>query len=165
MVRLGMAAAALALMAAPLFAQESTEQLKKELEQLRAEVDGLKALNQTKEIPAAGSAQVDALSPDDSPLMTMFKSTKLSGFIDMSYGYSLRSGLPVLAPMQIYTGRVFDIQGNTFTLQAVQLNLERAATKDMILGYHIELAMGVDPFIYNGGGALTRSEEHTSELQ
>ena len=58
MVRFGVAIAALACMAAPLFAQESTEQLKKELEQLRAEVEGLKAVNQTREIPAQG--KIDA---------------------------------------------------------------------------------------------------------
>src|SRR5882672_9346620 len=108
MVRFGMAAAVLALMAAPLFAQESTEQLKKELQELRAEVDGLKALNQTKEIPASGSAQVDALSPDDSPLMTMFKSTKLSGFVDASFNYSMRG--TGAAAVYRYTGHVFDQQ-------------------------------------------------------
>ena len=37
MVRFGMAAAALALMASPLLAQESSEELKKELQQLRAD--------------------------------------------------------------------------------------------------------------------------------
>jgi hypothetical protein len=149
MVRIGTAAVVLALMATPLFAQESTEQLKKELEQLRAEVDGLKAVNQTREIPAAGAADVDAMAADDSPIMTLFKQTKLSGFVDVSYMYSLRPGF-LFGPQPIPFGnRLYDGQANTFALQAVQLNLERLATKDMIVGYHIEVALGQDPTFYN----------------
>lgn len=153
MVRIGTAAVVLALMATPLFAQESTEQLKKELEQLRAEVDGLKAVNHTREIPATGAADVDAMAADDSPVMTLFKQTKLSGFVDVSYNYSLRGRGTPTNPLS-YTGRVFDVAANTFALQALQINLERLATKDMIVGYHAEIAAGVDPFIYNGGGVL-----------
>src|SRR2546422_7064527 len=52
------------LFRSPLFAQESTEQLKKELEQLRAKVDALEAVNQTKEIPASGKVQADARSEE-----------------------------------------------------------------------------------------------------
>ena len=46
--------------------------------------------------------------------------------------------------------RVFDNRGNSFYLNAAQLNLERLASKDMIVGYHIELAAGHDPSIYDG---------------
>src|SRR6185436_7872774 len=80
MVRFGMVAAALALMASPLLAQESTESLKKELEQLRKEVDALKSVNSTRELAAMGA--------DDSPIMTLFKGTKLSGHVDTAYGFS-----------------------------------------------------------------------------
>src|SRR5712675_1861100 len=88
MVRFGMVGAALALMAAPLLAQESTEQLKKELQELRAEVDAMKAVNLTKEIPSQGKVGVDAMAADDSPVMTLFKGTKLSGFVDAGYQFS-----------------------------------------------------------------------------
>ena len=82
MVRFGVAIAALACMAVPALAQESTEQLKKELQELRAEVEGLKAVNASKEIPAA-TKKVDgnAMAADESPVMTLFKQTKLSGFV------------------------------------------------------------------------------------
>jgi hypothetical protein len=159
MVRFGMAAAALALMAAPLFAQESTEQLKKELEQLRAEVDGLKAVNQSREIPASGKVQADAMAADESPVMTLFKGTKLSGFVDTSYEFSFnqlntvpKAAFGTLAANQHNPIRVFDNKDNSFYLNAVQLNLERLADKNMIVGYHIELAFGHDPSIYDTGG-------------
>jgi len=154
MVRFGMAMAVLACMAAPLFAQESTEQLKKELQELRAEVDGLKAVNQSKEIPAGqGKIDGDAMAADDNPVMTLFKQTKLSGFVDAGYVVSFNhlsvsgagtnaSGNPV---------RLFDNRANSFYLNAVQLNLERLASKDMIVGYHLELAAGHDPSIYDSG--------------
>jgi len=153
MVRFGVAIAALACMAAPLFAQESTEQLKKELEQLRAEVDGLKAVNQTREIPAQGKIDKDAMAADDNPLMTMFKGTKLSGFVDAGYVVSfnqLHSDGASGNNTNANRSRLFDNRGNSFYLNAVQLNLERLADKNMIVGYHLELAAGNDPGIYDG---------------
>jgi DNA repair exonuclease SbcCD ATPase subunit len=77
MVRFATVAAVLALMAAPLVAQESTEQLRKELESLRREVDGLKADRaqyESKEIPGAAKIGTDGMAPDgDSPIMTLLK--------------------------------------------------------------------------------------------
>jgi hypothetical protein len=71
-----------------LLAQESTDDLKKELEQLRKEVDSLKSVNSTKEIPAMGKIDMDAMAADESPIMTLFKGTKLSGHVDTAYGFS-----------------------------------------------------------------------------
>src|SRR5437868_14065674 len=120
MVRFGMAAAVLALMAAPLFAQESTEELKKELQQLRAEVDGLKAVNQSKEIPASGKIDADAMAADDNPLMTMFKGTKLSGFVDVGYSFSFNTlnTVRVAGVLQNTHSpiRIFDNRDNSFYL-------------------------------------------------
>jgi len=146
MVRFGMVAAALALMASPLLAQESTDDLKKELEQLRKEVDSLKAVNSTKEIPAMGKIDADAMAADESPIMTLFKGTKLSGHVDTAYRFSFNRlnegiGEPVATNNPI---RAFDNSDNSFFLHAVQLNLERMATKDLIVGYHIELMFGSD---------------------
>lgn len=146
MVRFGMVAAALALMASPLLAQESTDDLKKELEQLRKEVDSLKAVNSTKELPAMGKIDADAMAADDNPVMTLFKGTKLSGHVDAAYRFSFNRlnegiGEPVATNNPI---RAFDNSDNSFFLHAVQLNLERLATKDMIVGYHIELMFGSD---------------------
>ena len=156
MVRFGMAAAVLALMAAPLFAQESTEELKKELQQLRAEVDGLKAVNQSKEIPASGRIDKDAMAADDNPVMTMFKGTKLSGFVDAGYQFSFNTlnTSRVIAPPALDNVhnpvRIFDNRDNSFYLHEAHIQLERLASKDMIVGYHIELAAGHDPSVYDG---------------
>ena len=156
MVRFGMVAAALALMASPLLAQESTDNLKKELEQLRKEVDSLKAVNSTKEIPAMGKIDMDAMAADESPIMTMFKGTKLSGHVDAAYGFSFNQlhangGFSALGTTGNNPIRVFDNQDHSFTLHAAQLNLERLASKDMIVGYHIELWTGHDMTVVDVG--------------
>jgi hypothetical protein len=160
MVRVGMVAAALALAASPLFAQESTEQLKKELDQLRAEVEGLKTQQpqiQVQEVPAAGRGQIDAMAADENPVMTLFKQTKLSGYVDTGYEFSFNHlsvagsanngapGTPTNNPV-----RVFDDRSNSFYLNSVALSLERRATADMIVGYHLTLAAGHDPTVYDG---------------
>ena len=156
MVRLGMAAAVLALMASPLLAQESTEQLKKELQELRAEVEGLKAVNQSKEIPAQGKIDANAMAADDNPLMTLFKGTKLSGFVDVGYEFSFntlntdRTGAGAAPLNQGHNStRIFDNRDNSFYMHEAHLQLERLASKDMIVGYHIELGAGHDPSIYD----------------
>jgi hypothetical protein len=46
---------------------------------------------------------------------------------------------------------VFDNQDHSFYLHAAQVNLERLATKDMIVGYHLELVAGHDVSIYEQG--------------
>jgi hypothetical protein len=166
MVRFATVAAVLALMAAPLVAQESTEQLRKELESIRKEVDGLKAERaqyESKEVAGNSKVAADSMAPEgDSPIMTALKGTKLSGFVDAGYQVSFGNGLngkvgspgglPNPGPMST---RVFDDRANSFYLNAVQLNIERLATKDMIVGYHFELAAGHDVGIYNGSGGTS----------
>src|SRR6266849_2236016 len=92
MVRFATVAAVLAMMAAPLVAQESTEQLRKELESLRKEVDGLKADRaqyESKEVSGAAKVGQDSMAPDgDRPILTALKETKLSGFVDVGYEFS-----------------------------------------------------------------------------
>jgi hypothetical protein len=140
-------------MAVPAMAQESTEQLKKELQELRAEVEGLKAVNQTKEIPAQGKIDADAMAADDNPVMTLFKGTKLSGFVDVGYQFSFNRLATDRTPVALSNTqnpiRIFDNRDNSFYMHEAHLQLERLATKDMIVGYHIELAVGHDPSIYD----------------
>jgi len=155
MVRFATVAAVLAMMAAPLVAQESTEQLRKELESLKREVDGLKAERAqygSNEVPASSKVDPDSMAPEgDSPLMTALKETKLSGFVDTGYmmsfnalsagGHNSNFNNPV---------RVFDNRSHSFYLNAVELQLERLASEKMIVGYHLKLAAGHDPLIYDG---------------
>jgi len=152
MVRFATVAAVLAMMAAPLVAQESTEQLRKELESLRREVDGLKADRaqyESKEVVGAAKVDQDSMSPDgDSPVMTALKETKLSGFVDASYMVTVNA--PKISIAAASNHRLFDNNPNSFYLNAVQLNLERLANEKMIVGYHLELAAGHDPLIYDG---------------
>ena len=158
MVRFATVAAVLALMAAPLVAQESTEQLRKELESLRKEVDGLKADRaqyESKEVAGAAKVSKDGMAPDgDSPVMTALKGTKLSGFVDAGYVINFNglhsTGSSGNTDANAGAVRAFDTLDNSFYLNAIQLNIENLATKDRIVGYHIELAGGHDPSIYDG---------------
>lgn len=153
MVRFGMVAAALAIMASPLLAQESTEDLKRELEQLRKEVDGLKAVNTTREIPGNGKIDVEAMGAAMSPIETLFKGTVLSGFLDMAYGFSfnqLNTNIGTRGAIGNNPIRFFDNSDNSFYVHNVMLQLERLATKDMIVGYHIELQAGQHMQIVEG---------------
>jgi len=168
MVRFATVAAVLALMAAPLVAQESTEQLKKELEQLRKEVDGMKADRaqyESKEVQGNSKVAADSMAPEgDSPIMTALKGTKLSGFVDAGYVVSFGNGLNGKTvspggPPGVMPTRIFDERANSFYLNSVQLNIERLATKDMIVGYHFELAAGHDVGIYNGTGSEVGLQE------
>lgn len=164
MVRFATVAAVLALMAAPLVAQESTDELKKELDALRKEVDGLKAQRaefESKEVPGSSKVEAGSMAPDgDSPIMTALKGTKLSGFVDAGYQVSFGNGLNATTgspgPM---TTRLFDDRANSFYLNSVQLNIERLATKDMIVGYHFELAAGHDVTIYDASGGSVGLQE------
>lgn len=153
MVRFATVAAVLALMAAPLVAQESTEQLRKELESLRSEVNGLKADRaqyESKEVAGSAKVSEDSMAPEgDSPLMTLFKNTKLSGFVDAGYEMSFNQLHAHPAGNLGNRARLFDDRDNSFYLNAVQLNLENLASKDRIVGYHLELAAGHDPSIYD----------------
>lgn len=163
MVRFATVAAVLALMAAPLVAQESTSELKKELDTLRKEVEGLKAERaqyESKEV--AGSAKVDAnsMAPEgDSPIMTLFKSTKLSGFVDAGYVVSFNQLHANVGNSAGNPARLFDDRDNSFYLNAVQLNLESLASKDRIVGYHLELAAGHDVTIYEPSGNAVGLQE------
>lgn len=155
MVRFATVAAVLAMMAAPLVAQESTEQLRKELESLKREVDGLKAERtqyESQEVVGAGKVDPDSMSPAGaSPVMTLLTETKLSGFVDAGYMMSFNTlSAPGHATNFNNPVRVFDNRSNSFYLNAIQLNLERVATEKMIVGYHLELAAGHDPLVYDG---------------
>lgn len=157
MVRFATVAAVLALMAAPLVAQESTEQLRKELESLRKEVDGMKADRaqyESKEVAGSAKISKDGMAPDgDSPVMTLLKGTKLSGFVDAGYVVSFNGMHSAPGNNSSVNGgatRAFDTLDNSFYLNAVQINIENLASKDRIVGYHLELAGGHDPSVYDG---------------
>jgi hypothetical protein len=163
MVRFATVAAALALIASPQLAQESTDQLRKELESLRKEVDGLKADRaqyESKEVAGAAKVDANAMAPDgDSPVMTFFKSTKLSGFVDAGYVVSFNQLHANVGNSAGNPARLFDDRDNSFYLNNVQINLENLASKDRIVGYHLELAAGHDVGIYEGTGAAVGLQE------
>jgi len=150
MGRIVLAAAALALMAAPLLAQESTEDLRRELESMKKKMDGMEsrlAQYESREIPGPAQGGPDAMAADgDSPLMTLLKESKISGDVDSTYMWAVNA--PTAGG--VLPGRSFDNNPNSFYLSSARLQLERLADEKMIVGYHMELAAGHDPFVYDG---------------
>jgi hypothetical protein len=155
---IGLTSALAALLSAPLWAQDSQDDLRKQLEDLRKEVEALKSANTTKPVdpdpvvPAKhavapeGERMAPAQEKKDSPLMTLFKETKVSGFVDAGYNYNRRqpdSGTNAM--------RAFDYKSNSFMLHNAQLNFERLATAEMVAGFRIELSAGTDAEIFEAG--------------
>ncbi len=150
----GVVMALVALSASPLWAQDDVKQ---QLDALRKEVEALKqerTLNQTQKVEAdaarkdAGSGELMAAQAAPlNPLMTLFKETKISGFVDTGYVYNRHQ-----PDSKSNVVRAFDNTANSFYLHNAQLNFERAASSDMVIGYKIELSVGSDADAFDASG-------------
>ena len=77
--------------------------------------------------PAQGAAMTD-------PVLTFFKNTELSGFVDFYYGYNFNKVDPML--------RNFDIHHNSFSLNLAEVALEKKPTADSRGGFRVDLDYG-----------------------
>ncbi|MGZ4811970.1 MAG: outer membrane beta-barrel protein, partial [Terriglobales bacterium] len=115
--------------------------LEKEVVSLRTEVADLK---QQKAAPASATAAVAAPAPaaassTPSPLdASLLGGAALSGFVDTYYGYNLNQ--PKSQTNQL---RSFDFQSNQFSLNLIELNLDKTPDPtNSRLGYHLGLGFG-----------------------
>ncbi len=151
--------------AAPAFAQqESKDDLRKEVDQLKKEVESLKQAQETKPAAAPAPAKDESLmklGEDSTILDTLLKETKVNGFVDVGYIWNfdrpdngVNGNLPTATPgVPPLSGsvRAFDQKSRSFYLHNAQLNLNRAATKELITGYNVELSFGSDPNVFGAG--------------
>lgn len=152
MTRGWMALAAVLGAALPVAAQDGD--LRKEVDQLKQEVKALKA---EKAAPApVKEAQLMDLH-DTTVLDTLMRETKITGFVDTGYVFNIDR--PKNGTNGDVTGtpdgsiRAFDRDSRSFYLHNAQLYLQRAPTKEMIVGYDIQLSFGSDADVFAAGTA------------
>jgi len=130
------------LAAGTAWAQESTEDLKKELLAMGGPSDATRGL-----VPSLASvAGLPALSPepvfDDNPTgaNAWLKTIKLSAFVDVGYTRNFND------PRSILTnpGRMFDTSSNGFLFNMAELMLEKVASADSTAGFRLKMGMGKD---------------------
>jgi hypothetical protein len=76
-------------------------------------------------------------SPDTSPVWSFFKSTQISGLLDVYYGYNFNQ--PVDQSVQL---RGLETKSNSFQLNLVKLTFNKAAAEKNTVGYRFDLMAG-----------------------
>jgi outer membrane murein-binding lipoprotein Lpp len=126
------------------------EELQKELEGLKAQIDQLKKTQEQKEAapsaPAASVTEAPA-APASKPTLAekLFNSTNISGSVDGYYGLDFEHPADRQAGL-----RVFDNYQNQFSLNLAELVINRAPDKDTPLGYNLTIGYGNAINIVNG---------------
>ncbi len=103
---------------------------------------------------AVASAQAPAAASDDSAVLSFFKSTEMSGFVDMYYGYNFNTpktpcvtvgGVAVFSCL-----RNFDVAHNSFSLNLTELAFEKKPTDASRGGFRIDLNYGPTAAMVHG---------------
>lgn len=117
------------------------EELQKELDALKAQIDQLKKTQEEKEKPAPAAAAVTEApaAPAKKPSLaeTLFDSTRISGSVDGYYGLDFEHPASRQAGL-----RVFDNYTNQFSLNLAELVIKRNPDTNTRLGYNLTLGYG-----------------------
>ncbi len=135
-----------ALVAAPAMAQQSRATASPSLALSIASAADAAASTPAAEPVAAADDQAPAAAPD--PMATtaaFFKTTEISGFVDMYYGYNFNKVNPQL--------RNFDVAHNSFSLNLAEIAFEKKPTSDSRSGFRIDLDYGPTAAIVAGSEA------------
>jgi len=102
---------------------------------------------------AFGQTPAPAPGPADPPAAAFFKQTEVSGFVDAYYGYNFNT--PSSRQAQL---RNFDVRHNSFSLNLVELALEKKPASNSRGGFRIDLDYGHQAAMVNaaepGGSTL-----------
>ena len=165
-------------------AADDTADLKKELEALKAKVQALEAKPATAGVVPVAAPQAVAKDPMPTPqappgpgagdsagkTLEWVKDIKVYGFVDVGYTYnfmnpgnhlngrfgSATTNLGVAPGTAGGSARAFDQRANSFVVNNVQIDLERAATwspsksNDSIVGFKAEFTTGRDATVLSG---------------
>ena len=148
------------------WAQDSNQDLKKEVDELKKKVAALESTEKASPAPvaiSAGAKESENLMDD---LNKWMKEVKLSGFVDSGYTFNFarpdnrlngNTGLPApyatIPPTTGSSVRAFDKQSNAFVLNNAQLTLEKAATDKSIAGFKMDISMGKDADVFGAAGS------------
>ncbi len=93
-----------------------------------------------------GEPQAAPAAPAENPVLTFFKNTELSGFVDTYYAYNFntpKSPCATVGGVAIFNClHNFDVAHNAFSLNLAELSLEKKPTTDSRGGYRIDLDYG-----------------------
>jgi hypothetical protein len=81
--------------------------------------------------------QASSQAGQDSAILSFFKSTELSGFVDIYYGYNFNRPRTVLTQL-----RNFDVQHNSFSMNLAEIALNKVPTADSRGGFRVDLDYG-----------------------
>jgi hypothetical protein len=106
----------------------------------------LKTAATTAATETAAIAEQTPAAPADNPVLTFFKNTELSGFVDAYYTYNFNRPAKACATV----GGVavfnclhnFDVAHNAFSLNLAEVALEKKPTKDSRGGFRVDLDYG-----------------------
>jgi len=92
------------------------------------------------------AAQAPAAANDDSAVLSFFKSTEVSGFVDMYYSYNFntpKKNCATIGEVKIFNClRNFDVTHNSFSLNLAEIAFEKKPTDMSRGGYRIDLNYG-----------------------
>ena len=106
--------------------------------------------------PASASATEQAPAQGgDAAVLSFFRGTELSGFVDMYYSYNFnkpKSPCATVGGVAIFTClRNFDVAHNSFALNLAEVALEKKPTADSRGGFRVDLDYGSTAAIVHGG--------------
>ena len=73
-------------------------------------------------------------------MISFFKGTEISGFLDAYYGYNFNTPASGKAGVE----RIFDVQHNSFSLNLAEFSLEKKPTADSRGGFRFALRLRSD---------------------
>jgi hypothetical protein len=133
--------------------QDSTEELKREVETLKEKVQVLESRANAKPeaespkpdpetaVPISLGRELDFMQQADlTALNKWLKDIKLSGFVDASYTQNFNNP----KSPQNNVDRSFDTQSNSFMFNMAELMLERVSTADSVAGFRLKIGAGHD---------------------
>ncbi len=147
------------------WAQESNQDLKKEVDELKKKVAALETETPkaTSPVLISADAKVSENLMDD--LNKWIKDTKLSGFVDSGYTFNVEHPND-----QKNRFRCFDTNANSFMLDNAQIMLEKTANDKSIAGFRFKLSTGSDAGVLSatdgisGGPSFNLTEGYVEVL-
>ena len=136
---------------------ETVTKLSKKVDNLEGRVDQAERTQQPASVAAPTGGE-----PGDGVLRTQGGDIQLSGFVDTSFNWNLRTP-PTPAGGTNATGnstlRAFDRESNTFDVNNIQLNIKRPAPENGGVGFTTEFVYGTDAQVIESAGFLGGTDE------
>jgi len=111
-------------------------------------------------------APVAAKEPEkeeESKVLSFFKSINLDGYLETSYTYNAR-GPNTPAPPVENVGRVFDVESNEFSLNAVELRAVKNVDENNFVGFKVDGLVGQTAKFIQSEGLFKQGGASTSDI-